>query len=152
LFLSGNAADAHVDFEGNRRSLKLLTSVPVVLGGAGRSRLTLSVEPRGNRVELFMGTNAELANRDDASTQIAKSLLPDAVSVEFSYFGKARSDKAATWHEQWVREKDLPQLIRVDVRYPDNDVRIWPELVVAPRITADVQCVHDALNNQCRGR
>jgi general secretion pathway protein J len=46
----------------------------------------------------------------------------------------------------------MPQLLRIQVRFTEGDSRTWPDLVIAPRITADVGCVYDQLTQQCRGR
>ena len=83
---------------------------------------------------------------------VRKVLLANVQSVELSYFGKGRSDRAAAWHPRWVGERALPQAVRIRVRFAEGDGRHWPELVVAPRIAVDVGCVYDPLTKQCRGR
>ena len=72
--------------------------------------------------------------------------------MSFSYFGKRRVDKAPAWHDAWAAEPALPLLVSLKVRFRSGDTRLWPDLVIAPRITADVGCVHDPLTKRCRGR
>ncbi len=152
LFLTDDPPDGHVDFDGTLQAVTFLASTPIVLGTGGRSRISLSAQPRGNQVDLVLTSNLELARPDDRSVLMRKPLLPDLAAVEFSYFGRLASDRNPVWHPQWKGQSALPQLIRVLVRFPSDDPRIWPELVITPRITADVGCVHDLLTNRCRGR
>lgn len=151
LFISDGAMRNYVDFKGSSTSLDFLSSVPIALATGGRARFTLSVATVDGHRDFVAASDLELANRS-RSTRTARALLSGLESVEISYFGRVPTDRAAGWHDNWIEEPTLPQLIRIRVRYPEGDPRIWPELFVAPRITADVGCVHDPLTNGCRGR
>jgi len=91
----------------------------------------------------------------DGGAVISRTLLTDAQSVEFAYFGAARADKVnklPRWRDDWVNETALPQLIRIRVTLAADDARSWPELAIAPRVHVDAACVYDTLTKQCRGR
>jgi general secretion pathway protein J len=135
----------HVDFKGDSTSLDFLSSVPIVLATGGRARFTLSAVAADGHVDLIAASDLELTNRR-GSPLTTRALVSNLESVEIAYFG------AAGWNDSWTEQPTLPQLIRIRVRYPAGDPRTWPELLVAPRITADVGCVHDPLTNGCRGR
>ncbi len=60
--------------------------------------------------------------------------------------------EAPSWRTSWSNEKTLPQLVRIYAVFPDGDARIWPEFVVAPRVSVDVNCLYDALTKYCQGR
>jgi general secretion pathway protein J len=141
----------YVDFAGTSHSLRFLASAPAALGGRGRVRFTIALERGSTRGgDLIVATVPELA---DASAEPARKILMSNVeSVAFAYFGRKRSDPAPTWHDAWSGEPTLPQLVRVRVRLPSGHARLWPDLILAPRITADVGCVHDPLTKRCRGR
>jgi general secretion pathway protein J len=139
-----------VDFVGTAQSLRFLSPAPIALGGRGRVRFEVSVDRNGGRSDLVVASAPELA--DSTSTPERKILMPDVEAIELAYFGKRRSDRAANWHDAWAEEPALPQLVRLKVRLRSGDTRAWPDLVVAPRITADVSCVHDPLTKRCRGR
>jgi general secretion pathway protein J len=151
LFISDGATRNYVDFRGNSNSLDFLSSAPIALATGGRARFTLSVVAADGHVELVVASDLELTNRR-GSPLTARALISDLESVEISYFGRVLTDRTGGWHDRWTEQPALPQLIRIRVRYPTGDPRIWPELLVAPRITADVGCVHDPLTNGCRGR
>ena len=149
-FFAADPTRGQVEFEGTASSLRLLTSPPRALGGGGRSRLSLSVDRRGEGFDLVVAARPELASNLGHAAK--KVLVANVLSVELSYFGKGRSDRTAAWRERWTGETSPPQLVRIQVRFPAGDTRLWPELVVAPRIAVDIGCVYDPLTKQCRGR
>jgi general secretion pathway protein J len=152
LLVSGDPTRPHVAFDGTAGSLSFLASVPIALGAGGRSRFALSADTHDGRIDLVIATQPELADREDSATALRKTLLARVQAVEFAYFGRARSDKAAQWHDDWIGKTSMPELVRVRVRFAGDDARRWPELVVAPRIAVDVGCVYDTLTKRCRGR
>jgi general secretion pathway protein J len=140
----------HVDFAGTAQHLGFLAAAPIALGGRGRARFELSVVKDARHSDFVVTSIPELADSTVAPSR--KILMSDVEAIEISYFGKLRSDKSAAWHEAWVEEAALPQLVRIRVRLSAGATRSWPDLVIAPRMTADVGCVHDPLTKQCRGR
>ena len=38
------------------------------------------------------------------------------------------------WREGWENQPELPRLIRLRVRFAENDEREWPELIVRPML------------------
>jgi general secretion pathway protein J len=55
------------------------------------------------------------------------------------------------WRDGWNNQSALPALIRIRVTFPPGDARVWPELFVAPRISADGDCTYDPQTKLCRG-
>jgi general secretion pathway protein J len=151
-FLSSDPTRRYVDFDGTSELLVLLAPMPVALGVAGRSRFRLFTAKRNGFSDLIMTSQPELADADAPSTIQKKTLLSGTASIEFSYFGKLRSETAVRWHDRWSEQTALPQLLRIRVQFPEGDTRLWPDLVIAPRIAVDVGCVYDQLAQQCRGR
>jgi general secretion pathway protein J len=151
-FLSKDPTRPYVDFEGTSESLAFLASAPIVLGSVGRSRFRLSIAKHDGLSDLVMTSQAELAAADAPTTVERKMLLAGTAFIEFAYFGKLRSETNAEWHDSWTGQTALPQLLRVQVRFSKGDTRLWPDLVIAPRISVDVGCVYDPLTKQCRGR
>ena len=140
----------HVDFEGTADKLTLLASAPRALGSGGRLRIVLAMIKQGSKADLTLTSDVELGAA--VSQPTSKALVANAALIEFSYFGRRRSDRAPEWKTQWVGETAPPKLVRVRVQFPSGDAREWPELVVGPRIAVDVSCTYDPLSKQCRGR
>jgi general secretion pathway protein J len=152
LVLSDGSGNGRVDFEGTSTSLDFLAPVPVALASGGRARFKLSIERHGDGSDLVVTSRPELAAADAATELSRKTLLATIETAEFSYFGAVQSDGAAQWHDRWSGEMTLPMLVRVRLRFARGDPRLWPDLTIAPRITADVGCVYDPLTKLCRGR
>jgi general secretion pathway protein J len=151
-YVSNGPADGHANFEGTATSVSFLATTPAALGGGGRSHFALSGAQKEGRKSLVLTSKQELADDDETPAPARTILLSDIAGVEFSYFGRTRSDKGPQWRNFWTGESSLPQLIRVQIQFPQADARAWPDLLVAPRITVDVGCAFDPLTKRCRGR
>jgi general secretion pathway protein J len=150
LFVMDDPTHPHVDFVGAENALAFIGPAPSVAGRGSRYRFVLAADRHEAKTDLVMTAQPELA--EDRSSATRNPLLTDVEHVELSYFGRVPSENAARWHDKWAQQSMLPQLVRIQVRFHAGDTRLWPELVVAPRIYADVSCVYDALTKRCRGR
>jgi general secretion pathway protein J len=140
-----------IDFEGARETVSFLGDAPSVAGGAGRFRFKLFQERKQDQTDFFLSSIPELANPQDSSLISKSLLLADIDHVEFSYSNdKAKGETA--WRETWSKRSELPKLVRVRVVFRSGDTRPWPDLVIAPRIGADVSCIYDPITGRCRGR
>jgi general secretion pathway protein J len=152
LFLANDPTRTHVTFDGSAKAVTFLAPAPIAMDGGGLSWFALSADVHNGRADLVMATRPELAVQGAPATPAKRVLLGGAQTVEFAYFGMARSDRAAQWHDDWTGAAAIPELIRVRVRFVADDARVWPELVVAPRIGVDVGCAYDTLTRRCKGR
>ena len=150
FYLRHEQGRGYVDFDGNAQSIDFLASTPMALGAGGRSRFNLSLQRRNDRLDVRLKSKPELS--DEASPPIDKVLVADVRLLEFAYFGVTRPEKSARWHERWTGEPSLPSLVAVRIAFPDHDPRLWPDLILVPRITADVGCSLDPLTHRCQGR
>jgi general secretion pathway protein J len=94
----------------------------------------------------------ELARSQDTATATSTVLLRDVDHAEFSYFGAGAGARNLQWIDGWTKRSEMPALVRVRVAFRTGDQRSWPDLVVSPRLTADVICDYDPLTMRCRGR
>jgi general secretion pathway protein J len=152
LLLSDGAGNGWIDFAGTAASVDFLAPVPAALASGGRGRFTLSIDRRGDLSDLVLASRPELADGDAKTGLSRKTLLATVQAGDLSYFGATRSDGTARWRDHWSGELALPALVRVRVRFAGGDARLWPDLIIAPHITADVGCVYDPLTKLCRGR
>ena len=63
---------------------------------------------------------------------------------------RGNGDIEPFWHETWIDRPAPPALVRIRVKFPAGDRRVWPELIVAPRISTDANCVFDVVSQMCR--
>ena len=151
MLVGAAGTDPLVDFEGTKDAVSFLSDAPVVTGGAGRFHFKLFPEQRQDQTDLVVSSAPELANPQDTSMTTKSLLLADVEHVEFAY--SVSSEKGeTTWSSTWGKRSHLPALVRVRVAFRSGDTRLWPDLLIAPRIAADVSCVYDPITKRCRGR
>lgn len=140
LPLSLQLADGRYEtvFVGEETSLRLASSMPQSVGH-GPYVMNLSLKPAGGS-----DVSNELAFRwrlidegiglpDDAIQE--RVILGSLDGIKFAYFGRKEGrDGGATWHATWRDEDELPDLIRVDVAFVQDDKRHWQPLIVSTRI------------------
>jgi general secretion pathway protein J len=142
----------YVDFDGDAGSVTFLADGPMSLDYGGRLRFTLSAEQREGRTDLILNTRPELAHPDSSALAARRTMLAKVGAVTIAYFGQKRSGGPAQWHDDWHREAELPELLRIRLTFGADDAGAWPELIVRPRVEADVSCIYDTLAKRCRGR
>jgi len=69
---------------------------------------------------------------------IETELIRDIERLEFAYWGAPSPDQPAEWQNQ-ASSSPLPELIRVRLAFAKGDRRRWPDLIVAPAISASPQ-------------
>jgi general secretion pathway protein J len=124
-----------VDFAGDPSAMQLLAPAPGAAGGRRCVSITLSIQPDGQHERLVLGVN-----------RAGSDLLRHVQSVQFAYLAPDGG-----WRNSWHGQTDLPALVRVRVTFPDGDTRIWPELFLTPRISAEADCTYDPATKSCRG-
>jgi general secretion pathway protein J len=139
-----------VDFEGIADRVTFLAPAANALIPAGRARITLTRRSQDSSLTLAFEVRPELALPEAPSE--SEVLVSRLKALEFSFYGSSDQDSPPQWLGQWIDRTRLPQLVRIRAEFADGDARSWPELIVAPRLSADVGCIYDVLTNYCRGR
>lgn len=133
-----------VDFAGGADRLTFLAPTPQAAESAGRARITILAERQGAEMLLAMQAAPELGA--SSSGAWSAPLLRNIAAVQFSYFGDHG------WQTGWTKAGAMPSLVRLHVAFRAGDGRVWPDLLVAPRIGTDAGCVYDYSTKHCRGR
>ncbi len=137
-------AKRKMTFTGGAEAVAFTALMPAHFGVGGFYTITLAVEDGADdkrlvfRRQLFQ-SGAEGASPPPAAgtdEEKEKVLLEGISKAEFSYFGIADNDERPSWQDEWRDQKSLPDLVRLSVSFADRDERAWPDLVVAPRISA----------------
>ena len=61
-------------------------------------------------------------------------LLEDVEQIAFSYLDSGGGALEPEWFDRWQNEPETPSLLRIRVSFVEGDERIWPDLLIAPRI------------------
>jgi len=152
MTVADNGGPPLVDFDGGRDSIGFLSNAPLVAAGAGRFRYSIFVERRNEQSDLVLAATPELARAEDRSMTARTILLAGINSAEFSYLEETRAGQDPKWTDGWSKRSNIPRLIRLRLTLRANDTHAWPDLLIAPRILADVGCVYDAITRRCQGR
>jgi len=135
-----------VDFEGDSASLEFQGPSLSAIAIAGRVRYRMAVETGEEGEALVLSLLPEIGQTGAANAD--ETLLRGARSIRISYL----AHEASEWTDQWRDEGGMPDLVRISVEFPDKGARHWPEFVVRPLISADVDCRLDPLTRGCKGR
>ncbi len=60
-------------------------------------------------------------------------LLDDIKALRLEYFGDPEDDDDPDWQETWEGNDRAPELVSIRLELPENDARLWPDMMVAPR-------------------
>jgi hypothetical protein len=142
-----------VAFVGTKSSIGFLGPPPAqsLVGGIYQYELLARTSARGQHLVLTWRLRSpdstqrkgELRSRPTvrhSETEDSKEVvLIDRITfAEFSYFGAADQDTQSRWRDRWRDAPKLPLMVRIQVAFPLNDQRKWPELVIAPAITRPI--------------
>jgi general secretion pathway protein J len=137
-------AKRRIAFTGGAQAVAFTALMPAHFGVGGFYTITLAVEDGVDDKRLVFRRQLFQSGAEESSPPAAagadeekeKVLLDGFSKAEFSYFGIADNDEAPAWHADWKDQKTLPDLVRFSVSFADKDKRAWPDLVVAPQISA----------------
>ncbi len=137
-------AKRKMTFTGGAEAVAFTALMPAHFGVGGFYTITLAVEDGVDDKRLIFRRQLYRSGDEGAPPPPAagtdeekeKVLLEGISKAEFSYFGIADNDERPSWQDEWRDQKSLPDLVRLSVTFADTDKRAWPDLVVAPRISA----------------
>jgi len=145
---------------GSSDRLEVTGPMPAAGGSMGYYRYVLALRATPNGLyDLVVssgldrnGQASPVANtHGEASNEV---LLKDIEGIQWAYLAPPEADASdlptqSRWLDSWNRLKP-PLLVRLRVAFPPEDGRVWPELIVHPRITDDAQCEFDGVSQTCR--
>lgn len=134
LEVSSASGRTLVLFEGNPHELFFVGRLPEMAGGGlWRLQLHRVGTEHGrfvlNRYPLESETNPAVTDGLGESV-----LLQDVVALNLSYFGSDSSGTPPRWWSTWREAPRLPELVRIEIVFPDRDERQWPPLSVHPMV------------------
>lgn len=158
---SAGLASGH-GLEGDSRTLLVTAPAVLAAGTTGLVRYEILLQParnakqRGTGNDLIVRWWPQSAGNSLASGAAARTeevLLDGVAALHWSYLPPAATGTSVAesqWRDDWQGRTALPALIRLRVDFERGDARRWPELLVAPRITDDANCLFDIVAQRCR--
>ncbi|WP_298363027.1 prepilin-type N-terminal cleavage/methylation domain-containing protein [uncultured Bradyrhizobium sp.] len=151
MLVRGEAIQPYIDFDGAKEAISFLGYAPTVANG-GRFRFKVFVERPHGETSLVVNAAPELSDPNVSSNATRTILLSGIERAEFAYFGAPSPGQGPQWNDSWTKRTDIPSLVRIRVIAAPGVPELWPDLLIAPRIQADVACVYEPITMRCRGR
>lgn len=121
-----------IAFSGQSHELHFAGQAPARAMPDGIFAYLLSVEE--GRLVLRWAPMGWVDGAPDAPPDLEpETLLRGIDSLEISYLGADEDGAPGGWQTAWQDREDLPRLVRLSFRFPDGDVRRWPDFVIAVR-------------------
>jgi len=140
----------HVTFDGAANTIAFLATAPLAIATGGLAAMQLSLSGAPPDISLSLAATPELSRPGTAATR--EILLSGIAAASFAYLGADTPSGPLTWHASWANRQALPQLIRIRVSFSAQDNRLWPDLLIAPKIITDSACRFVELTQSCLGR
>jgi general secretion pathway protein J len=142
--LASDPTQQKIAFDGEAHSVRFLAPDPRMSGAL--DRIEIGVRQGSDALE----SRATLELAADARTT-RTVILSGLSGFDISYYGKSAQDRDASWQDSWKDRASLPRLIRIRASFAQKRAAPWPDLLITPRISADVSCAVDPLTKDCRG-
>ena len=123
-----------VAFLGNRDSVAFVGPLSQFIGTGGRYRIGLEAEGSGSTRNLILKWERFSANSGafEFTENVEKEILAKGIgSVAFAYFVQEKVGADPRWMPDWRHNQNMPRLVKIDVAFPQDDSRVWPELATA---------------------
>jgi general secretion pathway protein J len=136
-----------VDFSGGPDTIEFLAPLPARFGARIFVHYRLHFEGGTLRLAWSMTGKPD----QDSDEPAEATIIDDLSGIAISYFGLDDPADPPHWHDSWRGRKALPPLIRIRLNQQAGETAAWPDLLVAPLVSADASCVFDASDGACRG-
>jgi general secretion pathway protein J len=146
--------ESRLDFEGGPNSVRFKAPLPahLALGGLYDIAYSVIADADGRRLVMARALHRPGADGRGREREEQTTLIEGVEGLEMAYFGSIAADREPQWLAEWPGVLTLPSLIRLRVKFPADDARVWPDLIVKPAVDLDATCVYDARQRRCRNR
>ena len=124
-------------FVGEPSEIIFVGPPPAQLSPPGTYRIRVAIKQQADSRTLTLSWHRMEPDRSDftaSEPEETVALINHIADASFSYYGIIAQDTVATWHDHWIDQRSAPLLIEVKVQYQNGDKRLWPILIVAPRV------------------
>ena len=124
----GDSGAGSATFDGSTDRLAFVGDLPTGLGTTRRANIV--IELRGGRLVLSWTPHRHEVSTAPPPKPVETELVGGVKRLELAYWGSPGPDQPAAWQGRW-QGSQLPDLIRVRLRFIQGDKRHWPDLIVA---------------------
>lgn len=157
VFTPDSGGNDQLAYDGGRDSLLFVAPLALHFGLGGFQRLELAIidDPQefeaGKQLILTRRPfhRDEALDRDDEDDEL-HILLDGIEEAEFAY--RESGGEGGAWSSEWRDRDGLPALVRLRVTFKGERQAVWPDLLVAGRITTPPGCLPAETGAGCRNR
>ncbi len=126
--------DRPAHFTGTADRVRFTATMSAHVGIGGLYGFELAPVTRENSTSLELAWQLYRPDRsewfeDDPSRRV---LIEGIEAVRLQYYGALEAEEDPNWYDAWDSQTALPMLIKLQLDFPSDDGRAWPELTVAP--------------------
>lgn len=140
--------DPQIDFSGDAQRFAFEAAAPDTLRPATRQRHILALNGEGG-LDIAWRPDTD---RSPTGPYQRTTLIDGVTALDINYFGATGFDRTPRWRNSWRAQIRPPQAVRIRLAFAAGDPRVWPDLIVAPRMSVDASCIYEATTRNCRGR
>lgn len=130
----GAPADT-ASFVGTSERVRFTAPLPDYVGVGGLYRFELAPVERGEGAALELAWQLYRPDRSEwfeEETLSRRILIEGVERLRVRYFGTSEAGEEPQWHDSWDSPGALPALIALELEFPADDARAWPNLTIAP--------------------
>ncbi|MEP3243990.1 MAG: prepilin-type N-terminal cleavage/methylation domain-containing protein [Sneathiella sp.] len=121
-----------IDFRGTADDMEFVVTRLARLDEGGLKRVKLDAKFDTAYKELHLSWQRYQYENNRNSRYETLTLLSGISSLKIRYFGnQSENTKTKKWYSRWEKQKRLPSLIALQIEYPGDDKRVWPELYIS---------------------
>lgn len=125
-------------FEGTAESVRFVADLPDYLGRGGPYLHDFAVDSAGGGERITLDLRMVLAGQtvEESQPRPPEVLVEGLRSAHFRYRSLAPEGRLGEWQDRWENSEQMPLL--VEVTLTDADGQVWPPLVVALPLAANM--------------
>ena len=121
-----------IAFDGGPDRLAFVSDMPAFPDIGGLYKLV--VVRVGTKLVLMRELTEGRVSGFDTANAASDVIVRDIGTLRFSYFGSPDARSEPAWSDTWQGARGLPELIRIEISAGGSIQRMWPSIVVAPRL------------------
>lgn len=131
-------AEDRLAFAGEAESLRIVGTLAMHGGATGKHLIAIDLASGEIGRDVVMRWRLSDPHEPGFGPveQAEPKVLVKAISgMTLAYFGAEAETDEPTWHDQWLNQKTLPELIRLRLVMESGET--WPDIIAAPRVRGE---------------
>ena len=129
-------AEPSFSFQGHGQSMQFVSAFPASAGRAGLQLFSIELLQQGGDGVIKVALTPFFPSAENEQWRPEQVILLRNVRVfKLAYLAPDESNGSAQWQDEWVDKEAMPGLVKISIAR--NNETFWPEMVFAPRISAE---------------